>query len=462
MLRLENCAAIIAITLVSVAMPANAQDDTDLVNVVIELLSDKDKDTRSLALEQVRTQAKGEAATKLFAAELSKLPADAQVGLLSALADRGDRAARTAVVDLLKSNKDEAVRVASIAALGPLGKTDDVALLTDLLDDDAKTIAPAARKSLVRLIDDGAGEAVAAEMKKAEPTLRVTLIEILVERRERSAIGELLAAAIDGNEKVRAAAMIALGELAAAEHVAGMTKGVLAAKTSAERAAAEKAVMFVCERIADPDKRAEPLIQAIDELKPDEQAIMLSTLGRIGGASALKRIEAAIADKDAKQRDFGIRSICNWPDASIAPRLIELATSAESPEHRTAALRALIRVAPLADKRTDAERLEMLDKAMKMAERDEERKLVLQRARAVRTVETLRYLMPYVDDAKLAEMACESVVELAHHRALRDANKDEFHKALDKVIATSKDAVVLDRANRYKRGETWVRPKPSK
>jgi hypothetical protein len=220
--------------------------------------------------------------------------------------------------------------------------------------------------------------------------------------------------------------------------------------------------MFVCERIADPDKRAEPLIQAIDELKPDEQAIILSTLGRIGGASALKRIEAAIADKDAKQRDFGIRSICNWPDASIAPRLIELATSAESPEHRTAALRALIRVAPLADKRTDAERLEMLDKAMKMAERDEERKLVLQRARAVRTVETLRYLMPYVDDAKLAEMACESVVELAHHRALRDANKDEFHKALDKVIATSKDAVVLDRANRYKRGETWVRPKPSK
>jgi hypothetical protein len=267
---------------------------------------------------------------------------------------------------------------------------------------------------------------------------------------------------VDDDEKVRTAAMAALGELASPEHVARMVKGVLAAKSNAERAAAEKAIMFVCERIADPDERAEPLIAAIDDIKPDEQAIMLSTLGRIGGAAARKRIEAAIADEDAKQRDIGIRAICNWPNASIAPRLTELATSAESPEHRTMALRALIRVAPLADKRTDAERLELLDNAMKMAQRDEERKLVLQRARAVRTIETLRYLARLLDDKILAEMACESVVELAHHRALRDANKEEFHKALDKVIATSKDPVVVDRANRYKRGQTWVRPKPSK
>ena len=52
-----------------------------------------------------------------------------------------------------------------------------------------------------------------------------------------------------------------------------------------------------------------------------------------------------------------------------------------------------------------------------------------------------------------------SIVDLAHHRNLREPNEEEFHAALDQVIALSKDAVVVDRANRYKRDETWVRPK---
>jgi len=50
------------------------------------------------------------------------------------------------------------------------------------------------------------------------------------------------------------------------------------------------------------------------------------------------------------------------------------------------------------------------------------------------------------------------VVELAHHRDLREPNKAEFDRALDKVIQTSKDATVVDRANRYKKGQTWARP----
>jgi hypothetical protein len=73
-------------------------------------------------------------------------------------------------------------------------------------------------------------------------------------------------------------------------------------------------------------------------------------------------------------------------------------------------------------------------------------------------VETLRFLLPFLDQPELAQQACLSVVELAHHRGLREPNKAEFDPALDKVIATSTDAVVIDRAQRYKRNQTWVRP----
>ena len=50
-------------------------------------------------------------------------------------------------------------------------------------------------------------------------------------------------------------------------------------------------------------------------------------------------------------------------------------------------------------------------------------------------------------------------MELAHHRDLREPNKLEFDKALDIVLATSKNAESLERAKRYKIGQTWERPK---
>ncbi|MEX2093131.1 MAG: HEAT repeat domain-containing protein [Pirellulales bacterium] len=444
-------------------LPAQEETGDDLTELVVGLLSDADKDIRALGLEQVRTQAKGKAATRAFAAQLPKLPTDAQVGLLRALADRGDDAARPGVLELLKSSGDESVRVAAIAAVGAVGESGDAALLIERLRGNNKAEQAAARKSLQRLRGDEVGKSIctALETKDAGIPLRVALIEILAERGEKSALDNLLSAAISDDQRVRTAAMAALGKLAEPEQVAGMVRGVLAADSSAERSAAEKCIMFVCHRVNDADHQADALIAAIEQLKPDERAAMLSTLGRVGGAKALVRVEAAIAAEDAKLRDLGIRALCNWPTAAVAGRLTDLANIAEAPEHRTMVLRALIRVAPLSDERTDEQRLALLGKAMSMSQRDEERNLVLNRTRAVRTVEALRFLLPYMENAELAETACESIVELAHHRALRDANKAEFHAALDKVIATSKDVVVVDRANRYKKGQTWVRPKPA-
>jgi hypothetical protein len=70
----------------------------------------------------------------------------------------------------------------------------------------------------------------------------------------------------------------------------------------------------------------------------------------------------------------------------------------------------------------------------------------------------VRFVLPYVDQPQFSQIACETIVEIAHHREVRDPHKAEVDKALDKVIAASNDAVVVDRANRYKRGETWQRP----
>jgi len=459
--RVMLCAAGCVALSLTVASTIRAEEDAsgDLIEVIVGLLSEKDKELRSLGLEQVRTGAKGAAATKLFAAQLSKLSPDAQVSLLSALAGRGDSAARSEVLKTLAASKNEAASVAAIRALGSLGNVDDLPVLLKLLSAQSKAQQAAARGSLKNLPGEKVSSAIATAMKGADPGIRITMIQLLAARRALDTIDALLSVAVDSDAKVRAAAMKALGQLATAEHLAGMVQGVLKAERGRERSTAEKNVMFVCGRIADAQKRAEPLLAAMAKLKEADRLTMLSTLGRVGGDSARKTIEKAIADSRPEVHELGVKALCNWPNAKIAARLTELANTDKHPGHRIAALRALIRVAPLRDERTDAAKLELLKKAMTMATRDQERDLALSRAHAIRIVESLRFLLKYTDDPKFAQRACLSIVELSHHRGVREPNKKEFHKALDKVIATSKDAVVIDRANRYKKDQTWVRPK---
>ena len=184
-------------------------------------------------------------------------------------------------------------------------------------------------------------------------------------------------------------------------------------------------------------------------LASDDDVVVLIDLDR-----AVHHVHIA----DEVGHEAGLRGICNWPDASIAPRYLELLQTDAHDDHRTLLLRALIRVAPLADERTPADRLALLTKCMQLSQRDAERQLVMARVSAVRTVESLRFVLQYVDQKPLTKSACLAVVELAHHRELRDANKAEFEKALDRVLAVSDDAVVKDRATRYKKGQTWTRP----
>jgi HEAT repeat protein len=445
--------ALLGLWLFSPSPVVGADEEDAVVQMVVDLLQDKDPDMRALGLQQVREAAKGEAATKRFTAVLPQLSPDARAALINALADRGDKTACAAVLEMLNSN-EEPVREASLRALGSLGDASQTSGLVKALSSASNAEQKAAEQSLTRLIADGVNAAIVAEMKQATPAIRVKLLGVLETRRATDCFPAVLEAALDSNMGTRMAAMAMLRQLGGPEQVAGMLRGVLKANPGSERESAEKAVMFVCSRIADVDKRSDSILTAWKGFSKEEQTTLLTTLGRVGGPAVLKVVESAIADQDPKQHDAGMVALCNWPDASVAPRLLELAETAPNADERLAAFRALIRVAALPDHRSEAERLDLLQKAMEMATREEERNLILKRAKAVRTVETLRFVFPYLSQPELAQEACATVVELAHHRKLRDSNKAEFDKALDAVIEICKDPSTVDRAKRYKKGQT--------
>jgi hypothetical protein len=326
-------------------------------------------------------------------------------------------------------------------------------------------------------------------MKTAASVVRVKLLQLLVARRAIDSVPALLDAAKDADAGVRGAALDAIGQLGGPELVATLARLILDAKDAATREKAERALAVIARRDPKDADPGMPLLKVMADMQEREATQLLPALGRIGGPSARKAVDAALFDFDPS-RDFriepkstsaseealsasrtlrrvcGLLALCNWPDGSVAPRLVELVRAMDDSLRKDRTLvvaptrklvvDALIRVAPLPDKRSEVERLAMLKRAMELASSDEQRTLVLKRAAAIRSLETLRFVVPYLDQPKFTQMACLTVVELAHHKDLRQPNKAEFDTALNKVLTLSKDPEVILRANHYLKDETWV------
>lgn len=421
-----------------------------------QLIDANDVQERAIAYEHIRRGMKGEAATARFAARLSALPADRQIELLRALADRGDAAALPAIAKLAEGG-DPAVRSAALQAIGGLGSGESVGLLVKALaaTDPEKA---AARRALVILRGDDATRQVVAALASAPPAVRADLLDTVADRRARAAVPELVGYAADADPGVRAAAMRALAKLGGPEQVPGMVKGLFAAAAGQERTDAERALVTVCTQSPGHEQATESFLTIFKTASDADREVLLSPLGRIGGPGAMAVVDALLADTDPAEREFGLVALTRWPDATVAPKLLGMVANAPDAATRDRLLGALIRIAPLPDnKLNDNQKLELLQKTMKLCEKDADRGKVIERANAIRTVETFRFVLPYLDEPSLAEPACKSVVELAHHQKLRDAHKDDFTKALDKVIATTKNPELVERANRYKEGKTWAR-----
>jgi hypothetical protein len=440
------------------ALQAVDQKPDDVVQMIVKLLGEKDSEFRAAGLDQIRTGAKGAAATKQFAAQLPKLDAATQISLLSALADRGDLAARPAVLELLASSAGDHVRAAATAALGKLGEPADLPLLIKSLSSKSDAERAAAKSSLARIRGTTISTTLASELGAVAPAIKVALIEVLATRRARDVMPAFVKATVDDNGQVRSAAMAALGQIGRPEQIPEMLPGVLKAEKGGERDAAERNTALVCSRIENEDQRGDAVIKALASVNSAQTDQLLSLIGRVGGKKLINFVAEIATGKDAARRKLGIDALSKWPDASVADKLLEITNNATDPAERSQSFQGYVKISAVRDNRSDRQRLDRMKQAMSIAKTPEEESLVLNRCRTAYDVETLRFVLPYVDRAPFAQLACETTVELAHHRELRDPNKAEFDKALDKVIAVSKDPVVVDRAGRYKRGETWTRP----
>jgi HEAT repeat protein len=418
---------------------ATAEDGA--VSLVARHLGSDDDFARNVAAGYIQDLPTGTDLTTLTAA-LPGLPEVGQVLALHAFAMRDDPVLLPTVLTAAKKGA-EPVRMAAIQCLGTLGDGATVPVLADaLFASDARS--GAARRSLALLHGRGVDEALIALMlAEEEPARKGALIAVLQDRGSTAAAAALVRILDSGEKRMRGVALRAMGSVGRPEHVPAMIRAMLDTE-GRERKDAAKSIVDVCQRPGKGRDPAAPILSAFEAASDADKPGILPLAGHLGGKKTLAVIKTSLKSDAAGLRTAAADAICNWPNDDALPVLETLATDAA---HRPQAVQAYVRLA-VENRRGDKEKLAMLRKAMELAAEDKERKLVLKRAIQVRRVESLRFVVPYLDRPELAGEAGRAIVYFAGRREITGRHKDEMKAALDKTLATAKDKWVQGQAKR--------------
>ncbi len=398
------------------------------------LASDNDRLGR-FATELVREQADSEMVRQL-AGELHELPHPGQVRLLDALSQRRELEVRAVAVKCLQLPQRD-LQCAALHALASSGQSEDVELLAKFATEDDPTLRDAAQGSLEQLEGEGVDEAILDAVEAADRERQVALIRAISVRRIANAASALLSLAQLREESVRVAALTALQAMADGELADELARLLAGTRPGAEREAAECAVWRSCSRIGDESKRIEPILNLLDSQDAAGRAALLPALGRLGGVRAREVVDKASQDNDEDVRDAAVRALSNWPDASVAEQLLDLAQHADKESHRVWALRGYARVIARQGKEQPQLTADGLREVMQLAHRVEDKKLILSRVTAARVPDSLALTLSLIGDADLRTDAMEATVSLAE--GMKESHPKEARAALERVQKMTQD-----------------------
>jgi HEAT repeat protein len=397
---------------------------------VVKAISGEEGRLRAVALSLVRNDVPGPEATKGFARALKGLPADAQVALLEALAERGDAAALPAVKELTGDSSVEVAR-AAVEAVGRLGGADEVAMLAERLDSEA--VGSAAAEAMGRLRGEGVDGAIARRVAGAGDVERKCKLIKVLERRKSASSVEAMAALVreHDDQQVRSAA---LGVLAAAGGDEQMELVVqrLVEGEGAELRSAYQAAEHLLSLSPEPEAHGSLLAGKLDEAEGVAEAMLIRLLPQAGGETALKALAKQTRSDNETVRDAAIRSLDAWDGLEGAEVALDVARDAKDTKYHVLAMRAVARIVG-GEPKLGRRRVALLVEGIEVARRVEEKQLMLSGLGRIEEPEALKAALKHVEDKDLGEAACQAVVSICRSRRMARRHKEPCREALEAV-----------------------------
>ena len=412
---------------------------SDSLAMIIAGLAAKEPWKRAVAADCVVGLKKPEE-IKIVASAVPKLPGEGKIAAFVSLKGRCEPAVREAALASLNET-DAEVRTAALAALIASGSAEDASTLADLASTaEDLQVRGAAFETLRLMRAGGTNQAMIALMSEAK-TPNPVVVKCALARRSPEFVPAFLKAAESSDAATRLEAFKALEIMATEKEAKSLADLLCKTAPGEEREAAGRAVWMSCQKIPDPALRPAPLLAAMEKADAAGQCAILPSLARIGGERSLAAVHSAMQSENQAVRDAGYRALANWPDATVADELLEIAKTSEVESYRGWSLRAYARVVSLPDQQPAQQTFGMLKSAMQLATRTEDKELIISRLGSVRVPDALALLLSLLDNKELKNAAAGAVFTLA--KGLSQSHPDRAKAALQRVQAITKDAAIL-------------------
>jgi HEAT repeat protein len=385
---------------------------------------------------------KGEQATARWIEKMTKFPAETQADIISMLGRRGDKSAYPMIREKLKS-EEKAVRLAAIPAAARLGGSEIIDDLIPILLKGEEDEVGAVKLALLGLPSEIIVPKAAGLLAEAPPLARPALIEILAERKARDYVDVVLAQAKNENDTVRRSALAALEQIVRDGDLPQVINLLLQTANSSEIQLVQNAVVSAANQILDPERRADQVLIALENVKGAKRANLLRPLARIGGELALQTVIGETKNGDPQVRSVAIYALSNWPDSAAIEELFNIARTAEDRKFRYLALQGIARLDGVSALSPE-KRLALLREAMDLAKETGEKNLLLTGIANIKTLESLTIAATFLDDPQLQARAAQAAAKIA-----LPAPGAEGLSGFDVILILKKAALLIE--NEYDR-----------
>jgi HEAT repeat protein len=376
-------------------------------------------------------------AAPVLCRELLTASAGRSVLILDTLSDLREKSSFDTVKQSLDAGSPQ-VRAAAVRTLGRIGDPSIVNELLELCIGPYPEIASDAFASLVQLEGEGVDTAILNAAKDATDYELIALR--LIGERRIPATRTLWIALLSMNQVIRTAAIEALGRTATTADMNPLLDTIQMG-TAEERKSAVSAVAAICRRSADPDKIT-PVISARFADSPLElQLVRFDLLKTIGGGAALQEVLRSADDSNETILDAATRALGDWPTADVAPGLLALCSSIQTPKYKIRALRAYIRIFRQFGLPTD-QRLQMARDAFALSTRNDEKVLVLHALLSFQNRESMLFALEYLKAPGLEATAAQVAIYIAD----QVSDKDSVIAGMRKILASEAEETYAKQA----------------
>jgi HEAT repeat protein len=347
------------------------------MKIILAALEGADQDMKMPAIVMVKKVFDASSITPICTL-LSKLPEAGQVQLLAVLAEYPKSQVLSTVLQAAQSPL-EPVRMAGLKALEKVGDVSTVAFLAESAAKSQRKEQEIARTSLWGLKGREVDEEVISLLAKqpADDVLNEFLMSI-GERRIFAGKAWLVKNEESSSAKVRQTALRALKVIGTPSDVPGLLDLLLKTENDQEQAEIENAIVALARKISNPLARSGSVKgKLVNEKDIKNKSMLFHVLGRIGDDSALPLLREALIDPDAEVVDAAVRALAIWPTITAKDDVLQINRTTKNEVHEILTLQAYVRLIGLERFRSPESAVRDLKLAFGLADRPEEKKLVL-------------------------------------------------------------------------------------